>query len=166
VSDSQSGFRAFSRRAVEVMLLRSEGFSAEVEMQFFCREHALRLVEVPITAIYADPPKRNVVSHGLQVLNGVMWLVSRYRPLLFFGVPGALLLLAGAALGALVVQIYDTTQTLAVGYGLITMLCLISGMLSVSTGLVLHSIRGIFLDLEKRVLDVTQDRLPANRNVF
>jgi glycosyltransferase involved in cell wall biosynthesis len=157
VTDSQSGFRAFSRRAIDVVQFRSAGFSAEVEMQFWAREHGLRLVEVPITANYFDPPKRNVVSHGLQVLNGVLWLISHYRPLLFFGVPGLALLLVGLGFGLTVVSIYDRTQVLAVGYALMTLLCTIAGMLCLTTGVVLHSMRRIVLGLEMRIasIDVT-----------
>jgi hypothetical protein len=62
VTDSQSGFRAFSQEAIEGLLLHSEGFGAEVEMQFRARELGLRVTEVPIRAIYTDPPKRNVVG--------------------------------------------------------------------------------------------------------
>ena len=95
VTDSQSGFRAFSRRAIEAISFQSEGFSVESEMQFLAQEHNLRMVEVPVTIRYPDKPKRPVWAHGLHVLNGVLRLVGRYRPLLFFGVPGMLALLAG-----------------------------------------------------------------------
>ncbi len=63
-SDSQSGFRAISGQA-------------------------LRLAEVPITIQYRDRPKRNALSHGIMVLNGLLRLMGQYRPLLFFGVLGS-----------------------------------------------------------------------------
>lgn len=151
VTDSQSGFRAFSRRAIEALLFSSRGFSVEVEMQFHAAERGLRIVEMPITAVYLDPPKRNVFSQGMQVLNGVLQLAGRYRPLLFFGVPGMVLLAVGMIFGVIVAETYRTTQVLAVGYGLITVLCLIMGLLAIFTGLLLHSIRGAFLDLDRRV---------------
>ncbi len=154
VTDSQSGFRAFSRRAIETLLFGAKGFNVEVEMQFWASEHDLRLVEVPITAVYLDPPKRNVLSHGLYVLNGILSLVGRRRPLLSFGVPGLIVLLVGLSFGALVTEIYQSTHVLAVGYGLITVLCTITGLLSIFTGLLLHSVRGTFIDLEKRIIDL------------
>ena len=125
VTDSQSGFRAFSPRALEAITFSSSGFSVESEMQFLAHEHDLRMAEVPITADYAERPKRPVVAHGLTVLNGVLRLVGQYRPLLFFGVPGMVLLLVGLGWGAWVVKIYQSTQQLAVGYTLISVLLVI-----------------------------------------
>lgn len=165
VTDSQSGFRAFSRKAIETLLFSAKGFNVEVEMQFWASEHGLRLVEVPITAVYLDPPKRNVLSHGLHVLNGILSLVGRRRPLLSFGVPGFIVLLVGLSFGVMVTQIYQTTHVLAVGYSLITVLCTITGLLSIFTGLLLHSVRGTFIDLEKRIIDLASASSFSHRRV-
>src|SRR5687768_10434443 len=113
VTDSQSGFRAFSRAAIQSLTFSKKGFSVESEMQFLAAERGLRVREVPISTVYVDPPKRNVLRHGMTVLNGILQLVERARPLLFFGLPGLLLLLSGLGMGAYVVQIYQRMQTLA-----------------------------------------------------
>jgi len=146
-SDSQSGFRAFSPRAIESIRFSSNGFSVESEMQFLAREHDLRLVEVPITADYVEEAKRPVVSHGLMVLNGVLRMVGQYRPLLFFGLPGLVVLLAGIGWGWWVVSIYQRSGQLAVGYALISVLLTVLGSLSLFAGVILHSIRGLLLEL-------------------
>jgi glycosyltransferase involved in cell wall biosynthesis len=146
-SDSQSGFRAFSPRAIDSIRFSSDGFSVESEMQFLAKEHGLRLVEVPITADYLDKPKRPVVNHGLTVLNGVMRMVGQYRPLLFFGLPGLVVLLVGIGWGGWVVSIYQRSGQLAVGYTLISVLLTILGSLSLFAGVILHSIRGLLLEL-------------------
>lgn len=161
VTDSQSGFRAFSRRAIETLLFGAKGFNVEAEMQFSAPDHGLRMVEVPITAVYLDPPKRNVFSHGIQVLEGVLKLVGRHRPLLSFGVPGLIVLAAGLGLGLMVTEIYEGSHVLAVGYALVTVLCTITGLLSVFTGLLLHSVRGTFVDLERRIIDLTSGSAPV-----
>ncbi len=147
VTDSQSGFRAFSSRAVQALNFQSDGFSVESEMQFMAHERDLRLVEVPITIRYQDRPKRPVIAHGMMVLNGLLRLIGQYRPLFFFGVPGVLLLLIGVGWGALVVDIYRRTQMLAVGYTLISILLSILGSLSLFAAIILHSVRGMLLDL-------------------
>ncbi len=149
VTDSQSGFRAFSPRAIEKLRFASEGFGAEVEMQFRARDLGLRLAEVPIRPMYLDPPKRNVFSHGAQVLNSVLTLTSRHRPLLFFSTPGLLLLLLGLAVDLVVVSTYQHTQVLATGYALMSIVLDIAGLLSLFAGLLLHSMRGNFMDLER-----------------
>jgi glycosyltransferase involved in cell wall biosynthesis len=148
-SDSQSGYRAFSSKAVEAISFQSTGFSVESEMQFIAREFQLKLVEVPITARYTDRPKRPVVAHGTMVLNGILHLVGQYRPLLFFGLPGAILLLVGISWGLWVVEIFRRTRTLAAGYAMLSVLMTIVGMLSLSTGIILHSVRGLIQDLDR-----------------
>jgi len=145
VSDSQSGYRAFSPKALRSLSFQSEGFSVESEMQFIARQYGLRLVEVPITIRYEDPPKRSVIAHGLGVLNGILHLVGQYRPLLFFGIPGLSLIGFGFFWGVLVVNIYTRTLQLATGYALISVMLSIIGLVMLSTGFILHTIRGLLL---------------------
>lgn len=152
VTDSQSGFRAFSRRAIEALLFSARGFNVEGEMQFQARDHGLRVVELPITARYDDPPKRNVVGHGVHILDGILRLAVRHRPLIFFGGPGSALLLGGLGIGAMVMDIYQRTNILAVGYSLLAVLCTVVGLLGVFTGIMLHAVRGTFLDLDRRLI--------------
>jgi glycosyltransferase involved in cell wall biosynthesis len=151
VTDSQTGFHAFSRKAIRGMRLRSNGFSVEVEVQFLSRALSLRHVEVPISARYEDPPKRNVFGQGARVLDGIIHLVAYYRPLLFFGVPSLSLLVMGGVLGVVVVDIYESGGQLAFGYALISVLFIILGAIGMFAGLVLHVLRGIYLGLEHQL---------------
>ncbi|MBV9600093.1 MAG: hypothetical protein JOZ87_24990, partial [Chloroflexi bacterium] len=50
----------------------------------------------------------------------------------------------GLALGGYVVQVYQATLTLAIGYALITVLLCLLGMLAGFVGVVLHSMRAMF----------------------
>jgi len=149
-TDSQSGYRAFSARALQLISFDSDKFSVESEMQFLAHEHNLRLAEVSVTIRYLDKPKRSVISHGLVVLNGILRLVSQHRPLFFFSVPGSLMLLAGLAWGAWVVVLFNVRRELAVGYALISVLLSIVGTLALFTGIILHSVRALLLELVRR----------------
>jgi glycosyltransferase involved in cell wall biosynthesis len=147
LTDSQSGFRALSRKAIDSMTFRPDGgFSMESEMQFLVQQHRLAVQEVPVRMTYEEGPKRNPFSHGLQVLNGIITLVSQHRPLFFFGVPGLLILLVGLGLGLLVVERYNDYQNLAIGYALISILLDLIGIQTLFTGIVLHSIRAFLAD--------------------
>jgi glycosyltransferase involved in cell wall biosynthesis len=147
VSDSQSGFRAFSPRAFDLIQFKSDDFSVESEMQFLAQEFNLRVAEVPITIRYTDGSKRPAVQQGRIVLNGILRLVGQYRPLMYFGVPGMIALLAGIALGIYVVKLYVNTLELAVGYAMITVMLAMAGLLMLSTGITLHSVRALLSDL-------------------
>jgi len=150
VTDSQSGFRAFSRRALDAISLRSKGFSVESEMQFVANDCNLRVHEVPITIKYLDKPKRSVISQGLVVLGGILRLVGQHRPLLYFGVPGIIVSLIGLIWGLRIIGLYNQHQVLPVGYVFISVLLITLGTVSLFAGLILHSVRGLLIDLLHR----------------
>ena len=150
LADSQSGFRAFSPRALQQLCFGQSNFTAESEMQFLAQEHGWKVLEVPVGMTYAEGPKRNPVTHGMGVVDGILRLAGQSRPLLFFGIPGVVMLLAGVGLGWEVVAIYTARQELAVGYALITVLLSVLGTLSLFTGIMLYSIRGLFIQFADR----------------
>lgn len=149
LTDSQSGYRAFSPAALEALTFSSNSFSVESEMQFLAKDHKLKVVEVPITIRYVDKPKRNVLSHGLVVLNGILRLVAQHRPLLFFAVPGVFTLLGGLLLGVWVVYNYWLHENLAVGTALIVVILMLTGVFLLFTGIVLHSIRVVVAEIKE-----------------
>lgn len=54
VTDSQSGFRVFSRAAAETVQIRSNRMEVSSEIVAEIRRHGLRVAEVPIRAIYTN----------------------------------------------------------------------------------------------------------------
>ena len=141
LTDSQSGFRALSSRAAQKFTFSGKGFSVESEMQFAARQHDLRVQEISITCVYEEPPKRNPVKHGLQVLDGILRMVLQLRPLFFFGLLSATMLMMGLVLGLKVVTNFNTYHELAVGYALITVMLVVMGSIFLSTGVTLHALR-------------------------
>lgn len=149
LTDSQSGFRALSPRAVKMLAFQSNGSAVESEMQFAVREHNLRVLEVPIRCLYEEPPKRNPFTHALQVIDGILRMVGQARPLLFFGVPASMMLVFGVILGLYALNRAETTQQLELRYLLTSTLSLIVGAVGLSTGVVLHSVRALLIRLVK-----------------
>ncbi|WP_295618644.1 glycosyltransferase family 2 protein [uncultured Methanobrevibacter sp.] len=69
VTDSQSGFRAFSSRAKDCFRFKDTGFGIESEMLVDAAEAGLKIVEVPITVRYdVDGSTKDPVTHGVGVL--------------------------------------------------------------------------------------------------
>ncbi len=150
ITDSQSGFRALSPRAAALLTRqKSNGFSVESEMQFIIKEHGLRVEEVPISCIYAEPPKRNPVVHGMQVLEGIVRLLGQSRPMLYFGVPAIVFLVSGLLMGNGLVDTFNNTQQLSLGYALMMVLLVLLGAIGLSTGVILHSIRALLIRILK-----------------
>jgi len=76
IKDAQSGFRAYSRKAVECINITCAGFGFSVETLVQARKHGLTICEAPITCIYHDSGStENPVTHGLSVA----WAVLKIR---------------------------------------------------------------------------------------
>jgi glycosyltransferase involved in cell wall biosynthesis len=147
VTDSQSGFRALSPTAVEVISFSTTGFSVESEMQFLARKYGLAVIEVPISADYQDEPKRSVFTHGLMVLRDVPNMVSLYRPSLFFGTVSSLTLFAVVSMALIVIDWMREMGQLVIGYPSLPVLLHLIGVIVITTGIMLISIRTILTNL-------------------
>jgi glycosyltransferase involved in cell wall biosynthesis len=76
VSDSQSCFRAYSRRLLDAVGITENGFSFSVEVLIQSREKGFAITEVPISCIYhSQGSSLNPIAHGL----GVAFAVLRLR---------------------------------------------------------------------------------------
>ena len=80
LTDSQSGFRVLSRRAIDDLTLTEPAFAVESEMQFEAAAKGLRLEETPIAIRYTGPARRSPVVHGVSVLVRTILLTARRRP--------------------------------------------------------------------------------------
>lgn len=75
VSDSQSCFRAFSRKAIEVLNITEKGFGFSIQLLIQARQRKLTIKEVPVSVIYhSDGSTLNPVVHGLGVAFSVIKL--------------------------------------------------------------------------------------------
>lgn len=102
IGDTQSGFRAMGRKGVQNMVFHSSGYSIESAMIMHFVSRGLRITEVPISVSYDVPNKhkKNPLSMGFGLINGLVAEIGHRRPLLFFGAPGAFMAVTGLALGA------------------------------------------------------------------
>jgi glycosyltransferase involved in cell wall biosynthesis len=100
IGDTQSGFRAMGRKGVQNMDFRSSGYSIESAMIMHFVSRGLRIVEVPINVSYDVPNKhkKNPLSMGVGLINSLLVEIGHRRPLLLFGMPGAIMGSAGLVL--------------------------------------------------------------------
>ncbi|HLE54789.1 MAG TPA: glycosyltransferase family 2 protein [Thermoplasmata archaeon] len=143
VEDAQSGFRAYSRRAVDVLDPLEAGMGASAEILWDANKAGLSVKEVPIRANYSvDGSSEGPVRHAMGVVVSMLRYVETEHALAAFGLPGLLLTLLGLALGLDVVNRYyaSPTNSLAIGDALLTILALIGGMMFMFTSLILHAV--------------------------
>lgn len=141
VTDSECGFRALSPRAVSELELKQCGFAIETEMISAATERGFKITEVPVSAIYTqDGSTLNPVSHGLGVLANIITMISDRRPLLFFVIPGIILLAFGFFLGLWVFDKASHGAGFAGGTAMISISLVIIGILSIFTGIQLNAL--------------------------
>jgi glycosyltransferase involved in cell wall biosynthesis len=161
VGDSQSGYRAYSSRALHALNLSESGMSVSSEILLATRDCGLTVAEVPIAVSYSGKSKRNPVGHGVSVLARILVLVSLRHPVSLFGIPGLALLAGGLVLGARVLNIYGTTNELAIGSALGTILLCLAGLLALFAALMLQAmkelLRGGAAHLAKEVMKQARD---------
>jgi len=143
VTDSQSGFRAISCKALQNLDFRSDGYNVESDMINHFSKLGLSIQEVPITVKYDVPHKhkKNPVFHGFGVLTQLVNLISYRRPLLLFGLPGFVFIVGGMVTEFWVFTVYYTGQDsfhygLAIGSAFVV----VTGMLLVVAGLILNTL--------------------------
>ncbi|AUW59153.1 glycosyl transferase [Sphingobium sp. SCG-1] len=100
-TDILSGYRVFSRRFVKSFPVLSAGFEIETEMSVHALELAMPVAE-ELTAYAARPEgsesKLSTYRDGWRILRTIVQLYRLERPVLFFGIIGALFAIAGLVL--------------------------------------------------------------------
>lgn len=141
-TDSQSGFRALSQRAMKEYDIVSDGYAVESDMisRLSTGESVIR--EVPISAIYDVPfkHKKNPVSHGYDIIARIIGDIGSSRPLLLFGVSGFSLGLVGIGFGFWAFTTYYVTNKLPFGPTVASGILLVLGMLLIVAGFILNSL--------------------------
>jgi glycosyltransferase involved in cell wall biosynthesis len=141
ITDSESGFRALSHKAIAELELTQQGFAVESEMIAVAEEKKLKITEVPISVKYTkDSSTLNPFRHGLGVFTQIMAMVSERRPLLFFGGLGLILTIGGLLAGIRTLQIFTTENVLPLGTAMLAVLFFIIGVLCIFTGMILHTL--------------------------
>jgi glycosyltransferase involved in cell wall biosynthesis len=80
ISDAQSGFRAFSREALEELRITEDGWGSSVEVFFKAHHAGLRIVEVPVDCDYRDYPKvskHDPLRQGISIVASIFGHVIR-----------------------------------------------------------------------------------------
>ena len=147
ISDSQSGFRAYSQKAIDAIHPTEQGMAVSTEILLKISNKGLSLAEVPISVTYGpDTSEHNSVSHGISVLMNTLKYVSIKHPLKFYGIPGLFLTVAGLVLGGVFLEAYLNDQTLFYGslFGAVV-LFLLGAILSV-TAIILFSMANLIRD--------------------
>ena len=146
--DTQSGFRAFNRKAIEEIEITQHDFTVESEMITDAVEKGLTIKSARISCRYDGVENKSTkgpMAHGLGVLHKLIRLTVQRRPLIYLGVPGLIFYIAGLITGIMVIQTATQHQILSVGWGLLTIVLIIMGSIFVTSGFILNEIHRLMI---------------------
>lgn len=146
ITDTQSGFRAFSAESIPHFKFRDPGFVVESEMLSDAAEAGLRIVEVEVGVRYdVDGSTRNPISHGVSVLLRIIGDIELKRPLYYFTLPGLLIGITGAVLTLIFIRDYVTGVSVNMGPTIVAVMLTLFGTFFMFTGIILDSVRRMIL---------------------
>ena len=147
ISDSQSGFRAYSQKAIDAIHPTEQGMAVSTEILLKISNKGLSIAEVPIDISYGpDTSEHNSVSHGMTVMMNTIKYVSIKHPLKFYGIPGLLLTIMGIFLGGLFLDVYLNDEVVFYGSLLGSVVLFLFGAILSVTAIILFSMANLIRD--------------------
>ena len=144
ITDSQSGFRAYSKLALEKIIPTESGMGISTEILIKAQEKKLRITEVPIKILYeGDTSTHNPISHGSSVIFSTLKYVAIERPLVFYGIPGIVFLSLGIFFGLWAIQVFAEEGKIITNIGMIGIGGVILGTILMIAATILHSMASI-----------------------
>ena len=137
ITDSQSGFRAYSKKVVDELNPSELGMGISTEILIKASTKNFKITEVPIKILYSgDTSTHNPISHGSSVILSTIKYTSIEHPLKFYGIPSIIFFVIGISFTYLSAQYYaeigrlSTNLTIvAAGTVLIAVVLLITSIL-------------------------------------
>ena len=146
ITDTQSGFRAFSSASIPHFRFRDPGFVVESEMLADAAEAGLRIVEVEVgVRDDVDGSTRNPISHGVSVLLRIIGDLELKRPLYYFTLPGLIIGITGAILSLMFIRDYITGLSVNMGPTIVAVMLTLFGTFFIFTGIILDSMRRMII---------------------
>jgi hypothetical protein len=147
VNDSQSGFRAYSKNSLEIVLrYTSEGYGAETEQLAMAESHGFRIVEVPVLIRYKglrDTSKKNPFLHAAIIISTILGIGIEKRPLSVFGLTGVVLIGLAIIFGSLTLYYFNETRSFSIPLTLVTFGFGLLGFMLLLMSVVLYELKKI-----------------------
>ena len=141
ITDSQSGFRAYSKNVISKLNISDFGMGVSTEILIKSSSMGFRIVEVPIMVRYDNETStQNPVSHGTSVLFSTIKYTSIERPLAFYGIPSVIFLIIGSIFSYSAIQYYVEIGRLNPNLALIGASAFLIGIVFFITAILLFSL--------------------------
>ena len=141
VTDSQSGFRAYSKKILSEITPSEQGMGVSNEILMKSSKKGFKIVEVPIVVLYEGKTStQHPVSHGASVTLSTLKFISIEHPLKFYGIPGLIFLGIGLFFTIMTIQAFTETRQILLSTAVIGVGTIIFGTVLLMTSIILYSI--------------------------
>ena len=151
LTDSQSGFRAYSKNVLKDVTPSESGMGVSTEILIKASNAGHKIAEVPITIMYgSDTSTHNPVSHGTSVLFSTIKFTSIEHPLKFYGIPAIIFLGIGFVFMLWTFQTYAVEKEIITNITLIGIGSLIIGIVFLLSAILLYSLVSVVRERDTR----------------
>ena len=141
VTDSQSGFRAYSQNILSTITPLDQGMGVSNEILMKSSKNGFKIAEVPIIVSYeGNTSTQNPISHGASVILSTLKFISVEHPLKFYGIPGLIFLTIGLIFTMITIQGFTETRQILLSTAVIGVGTIIFGTVLLMTSIILFSI--------------------------
>tara|TARA_Y100001936_G_scaffold10160_1_gene9089 strand:+ start:1936 stop:2820 length:885 start_codon:yes stop_codon:yes gene_type:complete len=141
LTDSQSGFRAYSKKVLEKLSPSELGMGISTEILIKASSAEFRITEVPIKILYGgNTSTHNPISHGSSVIISTIKYTSLEHPLKFYGIPSVIFLIIGSVFSYLAIQYYVEIGRLSTNLTIIGAATILIGIVLLITAILLFSL--------------------------
>ena len=141
LTDSQSGFRAYSKKVLNNLSPSELGMGISTEILIKASTKNFRISEVPIKISYhGETSTHNPVTHGSSVIISTIKYTSLQRPLTFYGIPSVIFLLIGSIFSYSAIQYYVEIGRLNTNLTIISVALILIGVVLMITAILLFSL--------------------------
>ena len=147
VEDPENGFRAFSRKALEILYpkLTETWMGISSETVFRAVREGLRVVQVPVTVKYGgDTSSENPLAHGLSIIWTLTWVWMAEKPVKRALTLGIVSLATSLGLLSYTITIFNTTRYIRLTYTTLAILFEVLATLIIATSMVLILTRAAY----------------------
>ena len=144
ITDSQSGFRGYSKQAIEQINPSENGMGISNEILIKANKLKMKILEVPIKVLYeGDTSTHNPISHGASVTLSTLKFISIEHPLKFYGLPGTIFLAIGIIFMIMTIQIFAETRQILLSSAIISVGAVVVGTMLLMSSIILYSVVNI-----------------------
>ena len=141
LTDSQSGLRAYSKKAIQSIFPSEDSMGVSTEILIKGDQAGLKIVEVPVIVLYeGETSTQNPTIHGIDVATATIKQISIKHPLMFYGFPGLGFLALGLFFTVLTLTNFAESRTILTNQALLAVGSIIVGLVLIVTAIILFTI--------------------------